>query len=339
MFERIICLIYMLFHCKLMFMKNTVEKHLWLDIGEDAQRQYIDARAVFTALESAKQSAAEVRGGMHWQNKNGTDYLFRTSVYSSQKSLGPRSEETEAIYKKFFERKELAEKRVSDLSAQLNRHQRMNRALGVGRAPRMLIDILNVLAKSGLAEFFTVIGTHALYAYESAAGVRIGESESLATRDIDLLWDVRRRLNFISQMKALDTSFLGLLKKVDSTFEIRSDQLHTAINNDGFEVDVIRREVKDGDPHPLRLTDDEDEFYAVQAKKAGILLDGSKFSCMVVATSGHMARMTTISPLTFAKFKRWMAEQPDRDHLKRRRDILQAGLVEELAREYLQLEI
>jgi hypothetical protein len=51
-----------------------------------------------------------------------------------------------------------------------------------------------------------------------------------------------------------------------------------------------------------------------------------------------MARMHTISPAVFAKFKRWLAAQPDREAQKRRRDILQTELVEELIREYLPTE-
>jgi hypothetical protein len=49
--------------------------------------------------------------------------------------------------------------------------------------------------------------------------------------------------------------------------------------------------------------------------------------------------MGTIAPAVFIKSKRWMAEQPDRDPLKRRRDILQAELVERLTEEYLPTEI
>ena len=45
-----------------------------------------------------------------------------------------------------------------------------------------------------------------------------------------------------------------------------------------------------------------------------------------------MARMNTLHPLDFAEFKRWMGEQPDREALKRRRDVLQADVVEELVR-------
>lgn len=316
-------------------MENARKRYRWVDIGEDAQRQFIDAQAVFTAWEDAGKSAAEVRGGMYWKRQGESEYLIRTSPKNSQKSLGPRSDETVSIFEKFIARKEQAESRLSDLSRELERHQRMNRALRVGRAPRLLVDILNTLSKSGLSEYFTVIGTHALYAYEAAAGARFGDADALATRDIDLLLDTRKRLSFVTQMEQLGSSMLELIKKVDSTFEIRQEQKYTAVNSKGFEVDIIRREATEGDPHPLRLTDNEDEFYAVQAKKAGILLDGPRFSSMIVSVTGHMARMNTISPAAFVRFKRWMAEQPDRDPMKRRRDKLQADLVEELAREYL----
>ena len=48
-----------------------------------------------------------------------------------------------------------------------------------------------------------------------------------------------------------------------------------------------------------------------------------------------MARMSTVHPATFVAFKRWMAGQPDRDPLKRRRDVLQADAVQVLLEQYL----
>lgn len=316
-------------------MENIRKSIALIELGEDSRRQFIDAQTVFSAWESASRSAAEVRGGMYWKRQGKAEYLIRTSPSNAQKSLGPRSEETEAIYTNFVERKVKAEARVGLLAAELSRHQRMNRALFVGRAPQMLVDILNVLARAGLAEHFSVVGTHALYAYEAAAGVRFGSSDALATRDVDLLWDTRKRVSFSTHMKILGSSLVGLLQKVDPTFEIRQDQRYTAVNSKGFEVDIIRREALEGDPHPLRLTDDEDDFWAVQAKKAGVLLSGQRFSSMIVSSSGYMARMETISPLLFVKFKQWMASQPDRDPMKKSRDRLQADLVQQLVDRYL----
>lgn len=306
-----------------------------IDIGTDARRQFIDAQSVFSAWEEASDSADDVRGGMYWKRQGKTDYLIRTSPTNTQKSLGPRSDETEAIYEKFVARKTKVEARVAMLAAELSRHQRMNRALFVGRAPQILVDILNALSRAGLSAHFTVIGTHALYAYEAAAGVRFGATDALATQDVDLLWDTRKRVSFSTRMKVVGSSMVGLLQKVDPTFEIRQDQRYTVVNSKGFEVDIIRREASEGDPHPLRLTDDAEDLWAVQAKRAGVLLSGPRFSSMIVSPSGYMARMETISPLSFVNFKRWMAAQPDRDPMKTSRDSLQADLVEQLIEDYL----
>lgn len=203
--------------------------------------------------------------------------------------------------------------------------------------PSLGISQQNLNYYANLAHYYTitVVGTHALYAYEAAAGVHFGEVEAMATRDIDFLWDTRKRLSFVTQMASLGTTLLGLLRKVDPTFELRPNQPYTAVNNKGFEVDIIRREASEGDPHPLRVTDDEDEFFAVPAIRAGVLLNSPRFSGMIVSSSGHMARMHTVSPVAFAAFKRWLAERLDRDPMKRQRDILQAVLAEELVEEYL----
>ncbi len=307
----------------------------FIDIGDEARRQYINAKSVYSELESAKMSIKNFRGGMFWKKQGGYEYLIRTSTNNSQKSLGVRSDETELIFEKFISGKSNLESRISDLKDALTLNQKLNRAHQVGRAPAILIEILNALEDHQLSEYFTVIGTHALYAYESAAGVRILSADAIATQDVDLLWDTRKRVSFLAHMKKMDSSMVGLLKKVDPTFRIRSDQKYTAVNSKGFEVDIIRREAIDGDPHPIQTTENEDDFWVAQAKRANLLLDSEKFSAIIVSASGHMAKMTTVNPVTFCEFKKWMANQPDRDPLKVKRDIMQAQIVEELVREYL----
>lgn len=53
---------------------------------------------------------------------------------------------------------------------------------------------------------------------------------------------------------------------------------------------------------------------------------------MVVTTGGGMACM---NPTAYVAFKRWLAEQPEREALKRRRDALQADAVQTLLDDYL----
>ncbi|KQM70270.1 GSU2403 family nucleotidyltransferase fold protein [Xylophilus sp. Leaf220] len=308
------------------------------EISPAVARQYIDAVAVFEALEEAQDEAAQVRGGMYWHAGPAAapdaKYLVRTTPAGAETSLGARSPETEAIYQRFTQRKRDSAERLTGLKAALDQHQRLNRALRVGRVDPLVVALLGRLASTHLSPHFRVVGTHALYAYEAAAGVRL-DPDALATRDIDLLWDTRKRILFATQLARVDSSMLGVLKKVDSSFRIRKSQKYTAVNKDGFEVDIIRHEQTGDDPHPIKLSEEDDDFWVAQARRANVLLDSPAFSAVIVATNGTMARMHTVHPATFAAFKRWMAGQGDRDPLKRRRDVLQADTAQALLAQYL----
>ncbi len=286
-----------------------------LETSASTSRQYIDAVAVFEALEEALEEAAQVRGGMYWHAGPPTSpdakYLVRTTPAGAETSLGSRTAELDAIYTRFTQRKRESAERVSGLQAALMQQQRLNRALRVGRVDPLVVALLNRLASTKLSEHFRVVGTHALYAYEAAAGVRLN-AETLATRDIDLLWDTRKRIIFSTQLARVDSSMLGVLKKVDATFRIRKGQKYTAVNKEGFEVDIIRRE-----------------------RRANVLLDSPAYSAVIVASNGSMARMNTVHPAKFVAFKRWLSTQAERDALKRRRDALQADAVQELLEKYL----
>ncbi len=309
-----------------------------LELRPNAARQYIDSVSVFEAHEEALAEAAQVRGGMYWHkgppSAPEAAYLVRTSPSGGEKSLGLRTSETELIHDRFHERKRISSERLAGLKAALEDHRRMNKALRVGRVDPLIVDILNRLAASKLGEHFRVVGTHALYAYEAAASVRF-DADAVATRDIDLLWDTRKRVQFATRLARIDSSMLGVLKKVDTSFRVRTGQKYTAVNKDGFEVDIIRREPVDGDPHPVRLSADEDDFWVAQAPNADILLDSPPFSAVIVASNGDMARMNTLHPLAFARLKRWMSQLPSREPPKRGRDALQARVVEEVVNRYL----
>ena len=175
-----------------------------------------------------------------------------------------------------------------------------------------------------------MVGTHALYAYEMAAGVRIVQG-ALATQDIDLLWDARRRVQFLTDIDRLHTSVLGVLQRADASFERKEGQNETAVNQQGFEVDFLRRMAEEGDPHPFRFSDDEGDLWPVQAERAAFLTSAPRFEHMVVSATGRMAHMHTIAPEAFVAFKRWMAESAKhREPAKRRRDERQADIVQSL---------
>ncbi|MBT2336317.1 hypothetical protein J7E49_20690 [Variovorax paradoxus] len=305
-----------------------------LQNSESQKRQYIDVESVFAETRRLRKEAAQFRGGMIWREISGHRYLIRTSVKGTHKSLGPESEATAKIFQTFTQRKAALADRLASIEKTFEEQRRLNRALRVGRVPPVVVDVLNVLDKAGVSEHFTVVGTHALYAYESACGVRF-VPQAMATRDIDLLFDTRKHLAFFSRMKESEVSLLGLLRKADKSFERLEDQKETVRNATGFEVDVIRRFAKDGDPHPLPMRDDEDDIWAVQASTGERILNSPRFSQMVVSTTGEMALMNTMHPLDFVEVKLALAKYPNRDPLKRSKDVLQAELVATLVRDYM----
>lgn len=100
-------------------------------------------------------------------------------------------------------------------------------------------------------------------------------------------------------------------------------------------MDIIRRHAAERDPHPLRMSEDEDDFWAVQVSMGEKLQSAHRFDQVVVATSGEMALMRTVHPLDFARIKLGLSQQEGRDPNKRGKDALQAMIVTGLLDQYL----
>jgi hypothetical protein len=305
------------------------------ELPGDVQRQYINARQVFKALRETEHAAKAFEGNMFWRTRDRKEYLIRTSRRGTQTGLGSRSSETEAIYNKFQLRKADTEERLAQLSERMKSNIRLNRALLVGRVDNTIINVLNGLYDAGLEDHLTVIGTNALYAYEAGAGVRV-EEQHLATEDLDLLWDNRKKLTVAIREKITDSGLLGILKRVDKSFQLlRPTQLYTAVNNAGYQVDIIRRLGPGSDQEPAQLTNNAEDFWAVRARNADWLLSAPKFESIIVGGNGNMCKMVTVDPRAFALFKVWMAREKDRDPVKKLRDVNQAKLVVSLIQTYL----
>ncbi len=309
----------------------------YLPISDNAARQTIDASTVWAEYLKALTAARPYAGGMYWKREGAYEYLVKTYSGNRQERVGARSEKTENIYVDFHKNKVAREGRLSSLTAALAETQRQNKALKVGRTPEIVVRLLNAIREAGLEEHFVVVGTHALYAYETAAGVRI-VSGALATQDVDLLWDARKRVQFVIDLGKDAGSMLTLLKRVDTSFRRKSDdgQNESAVNDKGFEVDFLRREAVEGDPHPFRFSDDEEDLWPVRAHRASVLTQAPVFLHPVISATGKIANMRTIDPRTFVDFKRWMSTNAqNRDAVKKRRDLHQANIVQGLLDEGL----
>jgi hypothetical protein len=309
----------------------------YLPLPDNATRQLLDSLTVFNEFTRVLAQARRLSGGMYWKRHGAYEYLVRTQPDNRQHRVGPRSPETEKTFADFSTRKREAESRLKSLREALKDAERLNKALKVGRVPSQVLNVLQAIEDAGLGEHFIVVGTHALYAYETAAGVRIVQG-ALATQDVDLLWDARKRVRFITDLGKLESSMLGILQRADPTFQRKEGQNETAINARGFEVDFLRRQPEDDDPHPFRFSDDEDDLWPVQAVRASVLTSARRFDHVVVSATGRMALMRTIAPAAFVEFKRWMAKMAiHRSDAKRRRDLRQADIVQAMLKESLLL--
>ena len=90
----------------------------------------------------------------------------------------------------------------------------------------------------------------------------------------------------------------------------------------------------DDDPHAFKFSDAEEDLWPLQARRAHVLTEAPRFEQPIVGSTWRMARMRTIAPQAFVEFKRWLASRPDRDALKRSRDLRQADMVQGLLAEH-----
>ena len=192
----------------------------------------------------------------------------------------------------------------------------------------MAARILRRLGQAKLTDTaLTVVGTNALFAYERLAGVQI-TSGYLATEDIDLLYDARARLKLIAPDLARD-GLVGLLRKVDRSFDVMAKGGFRAVNRDGYMVDLIAPMPKDrmATSPRSRLGSDDTDLRAVEIEGLLSLINSPKSVVTVIDERGYPLAMTVPDPRAFALHKAWLAKRPDRDPLKRLRDVAQADVV------------
>jgi hypothetical protein len=304
-------------------------------LSDNQARMLTDTRQLAEASNDAHEAKRRFQGSMRWKISKGGTYLVRSlDGRGTQKSLGKQSVETEAIYNTFTSGKAAADERVESIRQRLEEQARFNRAARIGRVPTIAAKVLRKLDRDRiLGRGIIVVGTNALYAYESEAAVMIDRGQT-ATGDIDLLWDVRQRLQLTGDAAA--AGMIGILKSVDPTFE-RSSRAYRAANADGYMIDLIRPmstpvNIDDG---RHSIADNDDDLQAAEIEGLWWLKNVPMLSSICVADDGLPVLVAAPHPVAFAAHKRWLSERPNREPAKRRRDRAQSDLVAQLVAEYL----
>ncbi len=263
---------------------------------------------------------------------NGTEYLIRLQdAHGNGKSLGRRSAETEDLHARFVHGKQVADQTLAGLSEKLKTQSRLNRALRLGRMPTIVEDILLRLDETRALKELRVVGTHALFAYESMAGAEF-KVELLASGAVDLLFDGRKKIALLAK-KLEDQGLLELLRKADKTFQASGLDRFRAINKDGFMVDFITLDRGMESSASGKMA--ADDLEAVEVPNLEWLADAPRFEQVVIAANGQPVIMPVPDPRAFALHKAWLSARPDREPVKKQRDLNQAKMLGQCLREYL----
>jgi hypothetical protein len=214
--------------------------------------------------------------------------------------------ETEALLAAFSEGRVAAQERLKLITEKIQEQARLNKALRLNRVPRVVARVLRELDRAGLHDSFTVIGTQALYAYEAAGGAHF-LLELLASGDVDLRYDARQKMTVVSD-KLDGEGLLGLLKKADKTFECVRENGYRAANAGQFMVDLVATEVP------------------------GLqwLLNSPKLDAVAIDEDGWPVPMRVPDPRAFAMHKVWLSGLPEREPIKKPRDLEQVQAVAKL---------
>lgn len=309
------------------------------ELNNDQRREYVNTQQRFSAWREAKASLTAVRGSMVWHVSNGTEYLMRSYYEKAgtrkQRSLGPRSVETEILKHDFEANRDSAKQRFKQIDAAVTRQAGINRALAIGRVPLTSAKIIRALDDVGaLGSGIRIIGTNAIYAYEAAAGVVV-DSSLTTTGDIDLLFDSRGSLRFIVSEDISDRSLMSVLKSVDKSFE-RTRQLFRAQNDQGYMVDLIKpMRSHPWKADPAQLGNTADDIVASEIEGLVWLENAPIFEAIAIDERGFPLRIVAVDPRVFAVHKHWVSQRMDREPIKRRRDADQATVVGGLVSQYL----
>jgi len=272
---------------------------------------------------------------MFWKKSGGKEYLTKqNSITKKTSSLGVRNAETDKIHTDFISHKDTLKTELSELKARMEKMRKLNKIELLGRAPASLICIYRKINELNLNSKIILIGTNALYAYESHCGVFVAE-EQLATDDIDLLNKKSKELSLIFTEVLPGGKLSELLRLIDPSFIQDSDIPYRFRNKEGMLIELISPISQKMSFQSYR----EDPLFTdiIDLEMEGMQwLENSRiFESMVIDETGAFAIIPTIHPLEFAVYKHWLSTQPGREVLKKNRDYQQSQLVTQLIQEYM----
>lgn len=285
-----------------------------MDLTDEQLRALANAGQLNEAWRQATVELSRLPGGMYWRVINSREYLYQyasTPARTQQtKSLGPKTAVAESLYEDFKKKKQDLQERCAGVEKRIREFAPAWRAL---RIPAIDRTAGNILRSFDLADFvgrsILVIGTYALKAYEVEAAASFSAGMD-ATEDLDFTLVVDER----TADPDLPRRLLLTLKQADSTFIVHAASPSTAVNKNGYRIDLLACQAaaaKLSSARPWKPKALEGQDW---------LLLGRPVPAVVIDFDGWPVALCAPDPRYFALHKIWLSNRPGRPAVKRAKD-------------------
>jgi hypothetical protein len=275
-----------------------MDQEILSDLTREQRRHLEDVRELWDVWSKLARKRDGLAGAMAWKPVKGREYLVRywndEDVGDKRmKSLGPRSDETEAAKAKFERDRAAVDGALAQLKGRLDALARVGKALRVGRLEIPAADVLRQFWRADmLGADLMVIGSAAIQLYEASAGVGVPQS-IVPSGDLDLAVADGRRWD--------RDDIERIARRADKTFRWRGDR-STLVNADGFRVDIVdmgKLHSSIADLHDLSST---------QQRVLDEVLELPPVKAIAVGRDGMPVPMVGIDPRCFTLLKFVRAE-------------------------------
>jgi hypothetical protein len=296
----------------------------FLQLTDEALRIASNVAQAYAAWAQVERDLEAHPTSVFWAKRGEHEYLaFKYRGSDVATTAGARTPETEARYAELVAARDAAAARRDARVARFPELGRQWRALRLPQATPLPARILRTLDVAELlGTDVMLVGTNAFAAYEIHARHKFlrGADE---TDDFDLGWC---RGSSIQLTPALAVNsrldLLSALRRVDKSFRINRAKRYQAINNAGYEVELLAAPSTHASlPKDLGF----EPMYSLPEQEW--LLMGTPLQAVVMARDGMPCPMFVPDPRYMALHKAWLANKAQRSATKKDKDRLQGELL------------
>ncbi len=309
----------------------------FVPFSADAQRSIANLEAAYGQMVDIERDIEAMPSSMFWQNKTGKDYLaVKKSTSDSGTTQGLRSPETERQFAEYAAERERLHVRKASLSGLVQDRVKLCRALRLPQLAEQQGRLLRALDLQGLLGYdVLVVGTNAFAAYEMVCGARFPVGNE-ATEDFDLAWCRGTKVSLAAiappaphQAAGSRASLMSVLKRIDSSFAINKRKPYQAVNDAGYEVELLAAP----STHPLPNNEAFEPMTTLEEQEW--LLRGTPVRCVVTTNKPGTCPLYVPDPRWMAVHKLWLSLKPERNPSKKGKDARQGNVLLDATRYFL----